>query len=184
MSLVEQALATLAAKGAEARLLPDLAAAAAAIRAAVPPGERLAVHASAPAELAAMLQDLDLNLLYPADLAGEAARTAIFGAGFGLTGATAIAARTGSVLLAEADGFGRAISNMAPTHIVVARVSDLVADVYAGTERAAAWARSTMGRPVPPFLTIISGSSRTGDIEFELVKGAHGPIRVLVLLVE
>lgn len=178
--LLDQALQTLAAKGAIVQRCPALAGAAEAIRNDLPADVVIAVHGSTPPGL---LQHLgDRTLTFPAKL-GEGGREALLRADAGLTGATAIVARTGSVILAEADGFGRAISNMAPVHIVVAAVADVVDDIYDGVERARQWAREA-GRPAPPFMTIISGPSRTADIEFVLVKGAHGPVEVRIYLVD
>lgn len=179
--LMETAMQMLAAKGALVERHPTLAAAGEAIRRAIPEGAAVTVHGSLPAAVLPHLEGRQVS--NPAAL-GEGARTAILRAEFGLTGATAVVARTGSIVLAEADGFGRAISNMAPVHVVVATAADLVEDVYAGVERANRWAQQACGRPAPPFMTIISGPSRTADVEFVLVQGAHGPVEVRVYLVD
>ena len=55
--------------------------------------------------------------------------------------------------------------------------------VVAGLEDAFALVRSERGE-LPRATNIISGPSRTGDIEQTIVLGAHGPYRVHVILVE
>ena len=63
-------------------------------------------------------------------------------------------------------------------HIVVVQATQVVRhfeDVWS------LW-RAT-GRPLPRTLNIISGPSRTADIEQTVTLGAHGPDRVLIIIV-
>src|SRR5207302_2642070 len=53
-------------------------------------------------------------------------REHLLGAQFGVTGATALVADTGSVALAEELGFGRAASNVPPVHIALAMADSVV----------------------------------------------------------
>jgi L-lactate dehydrogenase complex protein LldG len=55
-------------------------------------------------------------------------------------------------------------------------------DVVAGMEEAFARVRARHDG-IPRAINMISGPSRTGDIEQTIVLGAHGPFRVHVLLV-
>lgn len=95
----------------------------------------------------------------------------------GVTLAEALVARTGSVLISAKDG-GRAASVLPPLHIVYAQISQLVNDIGQAFERALV---SGKLRDVS-MLSLITGPSRTSDIEKMLVMGAHGPRRVVVLL--
>jgi len=94
-----------------------------------------------------------------------------------VTLADALIAQTGSVFVSASCG-GRGASVVAPCHIVVARVSQLVPDLETALRNATAEQRLEKNS----FACIISGSSRTADIEKILVQGAHGPIRLVVLL--
>lgn len=91
--------------------------------------------------------------------------------------AEALIAQTGSVFV-TASGGGRGISVVAPVHIVVATTSQLVPDLQTALSNA------TRDKLLDKnsFACIISGSSRTADIEKILVQGAHGPIRLIVIL--
>lgn len=89
----------------------------------------------------------------------------------------ALVAQTGSVLVSAACG-GRGASVVAPVHIVIAKTNQLVPDI--GTALAKAEERGTVAQN--SFLCLITGSSRTADIEKILVMGAHGPRRLIVIL--
>ena len=93
-----------------------------------------------------------------------------------ITLAEALVASTGSALVSASCG-GRGASVVAPCHIVNARLEQLVPDMDAALARAqesGAVSRNS-------FLGLITGSSRTADIEKILVMGAHGPRRLVVV---
>ena len=94
-----------------------------------------------------------------------------------ITQCHALVALTGSILTSSACG-GRGASIVAPVHIVIAHESQLLADLESALNRV-----QTNKLPVTAsFVGLITGCSRTGDIEKQLVIGAHGPQRVVVLL--
>ena len=95
-----------------------------------------------------------------------------------ITRAEALIASTGSVLFSAACG-GRAAALTPPVHIVIAGIEQLVLDLAAGFARA----RERGALATNSYLTVITGSSRTSDIEKILVMGAHGPRRLVVVLV-
>jgi L-lactate dehydrogenase complex protein LldG len=97
----------------------------------------------------------------------------------GITCCDALAARTGSVVLTARSAGGRALSVLPPNHLVVARREQLVADL----KDALQLLRRKHGDNLPSFTTVITGPSRTSDIEKMLVLGAHGPKRLFVLLI-
>lgn len=168
-ALLAQAVASLQRKSCTVEVVADAAAAQAALARRIPAGARVTRHGSCPV---------------PAPGALNPARAELLAAEYAVTGCTAIAADTGTILLAEDDGYGRTISTMAPVHVCVGRAADVVADVYAGTARCREWALAGSGRPAPRYITMIGGPSRTADIEFVLIQGVHGPKAVHVILVE
>ncbi len=101
-------------------------------------------------------------------------------AGFavGLTSADFLVARTGSVLLRSLAAGGRRLSVLPPMHIVIATTAQLLPSLdealHSVQFQNADWR----------YATIITGPSRTSDIEKILVLGAHGPKRLAVILVE
>jgi L-lactate dehydrogenase complex protein LldG len=91
--------------------------------------------------------------------------------------AEALVAATGSILVSAACG-GRGASVVAPVHIVLAGIDQLVPDLK--TVFALQRERGTLMQN--SYVCLITGSSRTADIEKILVSGAHGPRRLVVVL--
>jgi L-lactate utilization protein LutC len=94
-----------------------------------------------------------------------------------ITLAEALIAQTGSVLVSSGCG-GRGASIVAPCHIVFATKDQIVDDLRAALKLA----RERGILESNSFICVISGSSRTADIEKILVQGAHGPRRVVVIV--
>jgi len=94
-----------------------------------------------------------------------------------VTLAEALIAQTGSILVTAACG-GRGASVIAPCHIVYATTSQLVPDLATALKRVSQEQKLDRNS----FACVISGSSRTADIEKILVQGAHGPRRLVVIL--
>jgi L-lactate dehydrogenase complex protein LldG len=94
-----------------------------------------------------------------------------------VTLAEALVAQTGSIFVTAACG-GRGASVVAPCHIVFATTDQIFPDLYAALSRAREQGRFAEAS----YGCMISGSSRTADIEKILVQGAHGPRRLVVIL--
>lgn len=92
-----------------------------------------------------------------------------------LTLAHGFVAQTGSILTSSACG-GRGASIVPPCHIVYGGAQQIVPDI------AAALARVPVEIQNASYVGLITGSSRTADIEKILVQGAHGPRRLVVIL--
>ena len=95
----------------------------------------------------------------------------------GVSECDALVAQTGSVLVTARSAGGRALSVLPPHHVVLARRGQLVADLPA----AFALVEKKYGGNYPSFISLITGPSRTGDIERILVLGAHGPKKLTIL---
>jgi L-lactate utilization protein LutB len=109
-------------------------------------------------------------------------REHLLAAEYGITGATALVADTGSLVLAEELGFGRAASNVPPVHIALITPDSVVETVLDAAVMARAYAALHLHQAVPRYLSFISGPSKTADIGFTLVRGMHGPRTVRVLI--
>ncbi len=94
-----------------------------------------------------------------------------------ITLAEALIAQTGSILVSASCG-GRGASVIAPCHIVYATTAQLVPDLTTALKLVSD--ERILERN--SFACVISGSSRTADIEKILVQGAHGPRRLVVIL--
>lgn len=98
----------------------------------------------------------------------------------GFTLCEALIARNGSILISNADAAGRRLSIYPPIHIVLAYTSQLVVDLKDGLNII----KQKYGAALPSMLSVITGPSRTADIEKTLVLGAHGPKEIFVFLLD
>jgi L-lactate dehydrogenase complex protein LldG len=99
-----------------------------------------------------------------------------------VSGAEAAIAESGTVVLRSGAGRARLASLLAPTHVAVVRAEQIAR----GLGEALALLQARHGPDIfadSSNLTLISGPSRTGDIEQTLVLGAHGPREVHVVLI-
>lgn len=111
-------------------------------------------------------------------------RDYVFRADVGISGANALAAREGAIFLIENEGNIRFISNAPPIHISICPLNKIVPDVDVALTQIRLQASYGVGQVTPVYLSMISGPSKTGDIEFNVRKGMHGPKEVHVVLVE
>jgi len=96
----------------------------------------------------------------------------------GITGTFCAIAETGTLVVLTGADSPTATTLLPDTHIAVVRADRIVS----GMEEAFALVRFEKGRP-PRAINMISGPSRTGDVEQTIVLGAHGPFRVHILVV-
>ncbi|TSA36450.1 MAG: hypothetical protein D4R64_07480 [Porphyromonadaceae bacterium] len=94
-----------------------------------------------------------------------------------ITGCEFLIARTGSILVSSAQGSGRRVFGHAPVHIVIGRTTQLVNEI--GDALSGIKGKYS---EMPSQVSLITGPSRTADIEKTLVLGAHGPRDLYVFL--
>jgi L-lactate dehydrogenase complex protein LldG len=95
----------------------------------------------------------------------------------GVTGAVAGLADTGSLALVSGPGRARIASLLPPLHISILRVEQLYS-TYAAFLAAHPQIENTGSN-----LVLVTGPSRTADIEMTLTRGVHGPGEVHVVLI-
>ena len=97
----------------------------------------------------------------------------------GITGVFCAIAETGTLVVLSGEHSPTATTLLPETHIAI-----LPSNVIVGSmEDAFAFIRKERGT-LPRAVNLISGPSRTGDIEQTIVLGAHGPYRVHILVLE
>jgi len=97
----------------------------------------------------------------------------------GITGAFAAIAETGTLMLLSGPDTPASTHLLPETHVAIVPASRIVAHYEDGF----ALMQGERGEP-PRAMNLVSGPSRTADIEQTIVLGAHGPYRVHVLIVE
>ncbi len=115
--------------------------------------------------------------------AREFLREKYFEANVGISGANAITADTGSVFLLENEGNIRFVTNAPPVHIVIVGIEKILPTFRDGSLLTEVVARYA-GYNAMSYVSIISGPSKTGDIEKTVVYGAHGPEEFHVVLLD
>ena len=97
----------------------------------------------------------------------------------GITGCFCAIAETGTLVFTAGADTPTGTMLLPDTHVCVLRADQVVA----GMEEAFARVRASPGG-LPRAVNLVSGPSRTGDIEQTIVLGAHGPFRVHILLLD
>jgi L-lactate dehydrogenase complex protein LldG len=98
----------------------------------------------------------------------------------GITLCECLIERTGSFIMTSRQLAGRRLAIFPPVHIVVASTSQLLHDVKDGLE----FIKKKYGQRPPSMISLITGASRTADIEKTLVLGAHGPKELILFLID
>jgi L-lactate dehydrogenase complex protein LldG len=98
----------------------------------------------------------------------------------GITGADAALAETGSLVVTSGPGKSRMVSLLPPVHIALLPVSRLTNDIFTYNAAQGQQTPDTM----PANRVIITGPSKSGDIEQILALGMHGPKRCIAILYE
>ena len=117
-------------------------------------------------------------------LAKEQVKAKILQCEFGVTGANAIVAPNGVIVLAEDEGNVRAVSNLPYKHVVVVGLDKIVPSAEDAMAIVKATAMYGTGRITSTYYSLIAGPSRTADIEFRMAYGMHGPKEVHVILLD
>lgn len=96
----------------------------------------------------------------------------------GVTPCEFLIAHLGSVMVSSGEASGRRLHVFPETHLVIAHTGQLV--MY--LDEALTRLQDKYKRGLPSMITNITGPSRTADIEKTLVKGMHGPRKLIVIL--
>ena len=116
-----------------------------------------------------------------ARFAREFLREKFFNADIGISGGNAITADTGTIFLIENEGNIRLATSAPPVHIAVIGIEKILPTLKDGMRLLEVVSRYA-GYLAMSYVSLISGPSKTGDIEKVVVYGAHGPKELHVIL--
>lgn len=102
-----------------------------------------------------------------------------FAAELGITSVDWAVAETGSLALCSKSGQGRVVSLLPPVFLAVIEPGQIVPDLFDLFEKL-----EGVKHDLPSNVALITGPSKTGDIELKLTTGVHGPGDVNVLVIE
>ena len=96
----------------------------------------------------------------------------------GITRCEFLVAHLGSVLVSSAQVSGRRLNVFPEIHVIFAHEQQLIDFLENGLEKV----KEKYEGNLPSLISVITGPSRTADIEKTLVKGMHGPKSIVVFL--
>jgi L-lactate dehydrogenase complex protein LldG len=132
---------------------------------------RVAVSDSAEVRRLTELIDLDLD-----EVAVTPSAADVFSFDVGISGAQAGIAETGTLLLDSSRERHRLVSLVPPVHIAILDASQIVSSL------GEALALMRKDKTISPIVTLVTGPSRTADIELTLAIGVHGPQELFVII--
>ena len=154
---------------------------------------RSAAYSLHPAVLAALGDDLfagtgieavsvafDPASTESADRVRDRLRTVMANADLGITGVDFAVAETGTCVIISKAGSSRLVSLLPPVHIALVERGQVLPSLdELFTLRRSAFVGGEYGS----YMNLITGPSRTADIEYKIVTGVHGPGEVHMVLI-
>ena len=126
------------------------------------------------------LKDAGIEVISIDELTPQSCRVPFFAADLGISGVDYLVAETGTVVLHSGPDQPRSVSLLPPVHIAIAEWKQLVPDLFDLFPSSDHEPAPTL----PSCITLITGPSKTGDIELRLVTGVHGPGEIHVILID
>jgi L-lactate dehydrogenase complex protein LldF len=105
-------------------------------------------------------------------------------AGMGITGANIGIAETGTLVLVTNEGNGRLVTTLPPIHVALMGCEKIVPTLADATAILDLLSKSGTGQKATSYVSLITGPSRTSDIEKTLTIGVHGPEELHIILVD
>jgi len=102
-----------------------------------------------------------------------------FATDLGITSVDWAVAETGTLALCSHPGQGRVVSLLPPNYLAIIEPTQIVPDLFDLFAQLEAHKHD-----LPSNVSLVTGPSKTGDIELKLTTGVHGPGNVHVLVVE
>lgn len=103
---------------------------------------------------------------------------AAFAAELGITSVDWAVAETGTLALCSRSGQGRVVSLLPPIYLAIVEPAQIVPDLFDLFA-----ALEPQKHDLPSNIALVTGPSKTGDIELKLTTGVHGPGSVNLLIV-
>lgn len=117
------------------------------------------------------------------DLTPDERRARMLACDVGITSCDAAIAETGTLVMGARPGQERVASLLPPWHIAVVQRRQIVPDLLDALALWSAAGAEGAAPELPSNLTLITGPSKTGDMELQLTTGVHGPAHWRVIVV-
>jgi L-lactate dehydrogenase complex protein LldG len=120
----------------------------------------------------------DLPQLIPYEMEIEQLKEKVFTVPAGITAAAGAIAETGALILWPSEKEPRLMSIVPPLHIAVLKANTIHNSLSEVIQK------ENWSAKMPTNVVLVSGPSKTADIEMTLAFGVHGPKELIVLIVE
>jgi L-lactate utilization protein LutC len=128
-------------------------------------------------EVASVLREQACEVTLASELLAPDGRDRFFAADIAVTGVDFLIADTGSIVMLARPEQPRFASLLPPVHVAIAERGQLLPDLFDLFDR-------IDPKLAASCISLITGPSKTGDIELKLVTGVHGPGEVHVVLLD
>ena len=142
-------------------------------------GKPVAVSQDLPLPAAEWLEEAGFEVIRPVGENDD--RDRIKRAGVGLTGCDWAIAETGTLVLLSGPGRPRLYSLLPEVHIAIVQEEQILPHLSAASPPLKKALRQARGKRIS-CANLITGPSRTADIELTLIQGVHGPREVRAIL--
>jgi L-lactate dehydrogenase complex protein LldF len=157
-------------------------------------GERPS-HITAPAlhktreEVAKLLsdhlqQDVSSDPREIVKIARKHLRKSFLEADVGISGANLAVAESGTLVIVSNEGNARLVTSLPPVHIALVTAEKFVETLEQAASLIKALVIASSGSKLTAYVSFITGTSRTTDIEKELVMGVHGPEELHIIILD
>lgn len=102
----------------------------------------------------------------------------------GITGGNALIAETGTLMLVTNEGNADLATSLPPVHVAVVGIEKIVPTLDDAMAIVKLLARSGTGQKITTYTQLITGPSRSADIEMTIQVGVHGPKELHVVLLD
>ncbi|MFC2164468.1 LUD domain-containing protein [Acidobacteriota bacterium] len=126
--------------------------------------------------------ECDIDVLIKA--ARESLRRYLEEADVGISGANAIIAETGSVVVTENEGNIRAVTSMPRTHVVITGIEKIVPTLEDGIAVVKGAATYGVGQDIGTYISVISGPSRYSQDHLSFLGAGQGPDTVHIVFLK
>jgi len=117
-------------------------------------------------------------------IARQEMRKAFAEADVGITGANLAVAESGTLVVISNEGNARLVTTLPPVHIAIVTAEKFVETLEQATALIKALIIASSGLKMTSYVSMITGPSKTTDIEKELVVGVHGPEELHIIILD
>ncbi len=117
-------------------------------------------------------------------LARKQLRQEFIQADAGISGANLAVAESGTLVIVSNEGNARLVTSLPPVHIAIVTAEKFVETLEQATSLVKALILASSGLKMTAYVSFITGTSRTTDIEKQLVMGVHGPEELHIIILD